>query len=104
MGLGGGSILLLYLTLFAGMGQLKAQGINLIFFLPSSAFALFLHSKQGLIDKKAALTSIMWGVPGAVLGAILAPLLGGDILRKLFAFMLLVLGIRELFPDRRKKK
>lgn len=38
MGIGGGSVFLLYLTAFAGLDQMKAQGINLVFLspLPSS--------------------------------------------------------------------
>ena len=32
LGLGGGGILILYLTLFLDMGQKQAGGINLIFF------------------------------------------------------------------------
>ena len=32
MGLGGGMILILYMTLIAGMEQLTAQGVNLLFF------------------------------------------------------------------------
>lgn len=38
MGLGGGFILVIYLTIFAQMPQLAAQGVNLIFFLPIAAF------------------------------------------------------------------
>ena len=34
MGMGGGSILILYLTLMAGVPQREAQGMNLLFFLP----------------------------------------------------------------------
>ena len=49
MGVGGGAILLLYLTAFSGMEQLKAQGINLLFFLPCAAIALLFHHKNGYI-------------------------------------------------------
>lgn len=104
LGIGGGSFLLLYLTLFAGVEQLKSQGINLIFFLPCSAVALFLHFKNKLIDKKAALASIIWGVFGVALGSLVAPWLGGEILRKIFAVLLVILGVRELFPDKSEKK
>ena len=40
MGMGGGSILILYLTLIAGVPQREAQGVNLLFFLPIGAAAL----------------------------------------------------------------
>ena len=43
MGMGGGSILILYLTLMAGVPQREAQGMNLLFFLPIGAASLWLH-------------------------------------------------------------
>lgn len=46
LGLGGGMVLILYLTLIAGTGQLEAQGINLFFFLPIAAVSLFFHTKN----------------------------------------------------------
>ena len=49
MGLGGGSVLIIYLTVFAGVKQLAAQGINLIFFLPTAAVAVFVYSKKRII-------------------------------------------------------
>ncbi len=35
MGLGGGGVLILYLTLVRDVPQLEAQGINLLFFTPA---------------------------------------------------------------------
>ena len=43
LGVGGGGILLLYLTAFTETSQLSAQGINLLFFLPVAFSALFAH-------------------------------------------------------------
>ena len=44
MGLGGGGVLIIYLTLFLGMEQGIAQGVNLIFFFPCAVFALIVFS------------------------------------------------------------
>jgi len=101
MGLGGGSILLLYLTLIAGVGQSMAQGINLMFFLPCGLVSVIFSLRSGLIDKRQALTGIALGLPGAVAGCLLAGWLGGDWLRKLFGVYMLALGLRELL--RRKE-
>ena len=48
MGLGGGGVLLLWLSLL-GMDQLTAQGVNLFFILPVGAVGLWLHRKNGLV-------------------------------------------------------
>ena len=54
-GIGGGSLLLIYLTSFAALDQHQAQGINLLYFLPAAAAALPAHHKNGLLEKKAIL-------------------------------------------------
>lgn len=99
MGLGGGSVLLLYLTLVAGVSQLTAQGINLMFFLPCALASVVFSIKSGLIAKKEALLGIAAGVPGAIAGCLLAGWLGGG-LRTLFGCYMLILGLRELFRRR----
>ena len=42
MGLGGGAVLIVYLSLFTEMGQLKSQGINLLFFVPIALIAVII--------------------------------------------------------------
>ncbi len=101
MGLGGGSILLLYLTLIAGVEQSAAQGINLMFFLPCALASVIFSLRAGLIAKKQALIGIALGLPGAVIGCVLGGWLGGVWLRRLFGVYMLALGARELL---RKKK
>lgn len=97
MGLGGGSILLLYLTLMAGMGQLHAQGINLIFFIPCALTALVLHQKRGRVPWDIVIPMIAWGLPFAFAGFALSHRLGGTFMGKVFGAFLLLLGVRELF-------
>ncbi|MGI6269134.1 MAG: TSUP family transporter [Candidatus Howiella sp.] len=101
MGLGGGSVLLIYLTLMAGTPQLEAQGINLVFFLPCAVVALLFHLKSGLL-KRRTLPCILTGLLGAALGTFLAGSVGEVLLRKLFAALLLLLGGREIFAKSAK--
>ena len=97
MGLGGGFVLLIYLTAFADTGQMEAQFINLVFFIPIGILSLYFHKRNGLIVKKAILPSVLTGVVGAIAGVILAGYLGNDVLRKIFAVFLLFIGLKELF-------
>ena len=69
LGLGGGGVLVLYLTLAAGMDQAKAGGVNLLFFLPAAAVAVVIHLRQGRIDWRAALRCLPFGVAAALLRA-----------------------------------
>lgn len=101
-GIGGGSLLLIYLTAFAGMSQHQAQGINLLYFLPAAAAALPAHKKNGLLEKKIILPAILAGLCAAACTALLANRLDTHLLRKLFGVFLLYIGLRELF--RRDKR
>ena len=50
-GIGGGTLLLLVMTLAFGVDQAAAQGINLLYFLPTAAIGLIWHRQNGLLDK-----------------------------------------------------
>ncbi len=102
MGVGGGGILLLYLTAFAGTEQLEAQGINLIFFLPAVAGAIIVHLKNGYIKWRSALVSVLFGIPGVFLGSHIAGSIDESLLRTIFALFLLVLGCKELFAKKKE--
>lgn len=96
MGLGGGSVLLIYLTLMEALPQSVAQGINLIFFLPCAAVALIFHIRAGLLRTKILLP-ILLGLLGAAAGVGLSGLIAETLLRKIFAALVLGLGIQALF-------
>lgn len=97
MGLGGGFILVVWLTLAEGVDQRAAQGINVLFFLPIALIALIMHLKNGLVNKAVVKSMILGGLIGAVVGTIGAQLIGNGLLRKLYALFLLAFGLRELF-------
>lgn len=97
LGVGGGMILILYLTIFEGMEQLTAQGINLIYFIPIAALAVIIHTKNKLIEWKKIIPAIITGVVGAVAGTYIAKLIGSPFLTKIFAVFILIIGVKELF-------
>jgi hypothetical protein len=103
-GVGGGTLLLIYLTAFAGVEQTLAQGINLLYFLPAAATALPNHIKNGYIQKKAALPAILSGLASSALAAWVATGLDVATLRKLFGVFLLYIGVSELFRREPKEK
>ena len=97
MGLGGGFILIIYLSVFKGVVQSSAGGINLLFFLPIAFVSSIIHLKNGLVEKKLVPVICLAGVAGASLGVFLMNNLDEGILRKLFAVLLIFVGVRELF-------
>ena len=97
MGLGGGFVLLIYLTAFAGVSQFEAQSINLIFFIPVAIVALIIHTKNKLVLWKDALVSIVFGIGGVFAGFYVANWIGSDLVSWGFAGVVLLTGIKELF-------
>ena len=96
-GIGGGSLLILYLTSFAGVSQVQAGGVNLLYFLFCAPSALISHIKNHLIDKKAVLLCTLAGVPTAVGASFVASAMDTGLLRRGFGILLLYIGVRELF-------
>lgn len=101
-GIGGGTLLLIYMTSLAHLDQNLAQGINLLYFLPTAASALLYHKKNGYLKKEAAWPAILWGLVGTALAAFLATSLDVEVLRKCFGVFLLFVGLHELFRKKAK--
>jgi uncharacterized membrane protein YfcA len=97
MGLGGGSILILYLTLFAGVNQVTAQGINLIFFLPIGAVATVIYLRQKKIKYKTLIPFVLGGIPSTLIAGTLVNFIETNMLRKLFGAFVLIYGLLQIF-------
>lgn len=95
-GVGGGSLLLVYMTAFAGVPQHQAQGINLLYFLPAAAAALPAHFKNGFLAVPAVLPAVCGGLAAAALAAWISTGLDTWLLRKCFGLFLLYIGFAEL--------
>lgn len=101
-GIGGGSLLMVYLTAWVSMAQTAAQGINLIYFLPTSLGALIFHIRNKKIAWRAVIPAALCGAAAAALGASLAVGLEMGLLRKLFGGFLVIVGILEFFRKPRE--
>lgn len=106
LGIGGGSLLVLWLTLIVGMEQPYARILNLMFFIPSAVITSLFRWKQGVLDFKKVLPAILAGCIAAGLSSWGVRYLDIGILKKLFGGLLLITGIRELLykPKTGKKE
>lgn len=96
LGIGGGSLLILWLTVVLAVPYPVARGINLLFFIPSALIASFFRWKQGAVKMKTILPAILWGCIAAAAASFLGPQIDLWVLKKLFGGLLLVTGLREL--------
>jgi len=103
-GVGGGTLLLVYMTAFAGVEQHTAQGINLLYFLPAGLMALPTHLKNGDVEKTALLPAVAAGLVCAALAAWWATALEVEVLRRWFGGFLIVIGISELLGRKTEKR
>ena len=97
MGFGGGSVLLLYLTLIKGIEHKSAAGTNLLFFLPCAILSTILYLKQKMIQWQNLWPLMLSSAVGAAIGSWIAMLIDTNIIRLAFGGLLLVVGFKDLF-------
>ena len=103
-GVGGGTLLLLCMTLFFGVEQRTAQAINLLYFLPTAGISLFAHRKNGYLDKAVLCAAIPTGTLCALAAAFLTTMVDSSVFRKPFGLFLLYAGLSILFEKKKNNK
>lgn len=96
LGTGGGSLLILWLTLVQNTPQEEARAINLLFFIPSALIACLFRWKQGRLDIKKVLPAIIAGSISAGIFAWFSNQWDTQLLKKAFGILLIFTGTREL--------
>ena len=103
LGIGGGSLLIIWLTVVLGTGPLAARSMNLLFFIPSALIVCFLRVKQKQLHIKPLLPAILAGCTAAGIFSWLSTTVDVEILKKLFGTVLIAAGLRELFYREKEK-
>ena len=103
MGFGGGFILIIYMTVFAGVEQVTAQGVNLLFFLPIALVSLVIHQRNRLIQWRTLLYLVPSGILGILAGTWTVNCVNVNLLQKLFASLLIFVGVKEIFHKNSEK-
>ena len=96
-GMGGGTILIFFLTIVLGIEQHIAQATNLIFFIPTSIIAIIVNLKNKNINLKLGIYIAIFGILGAIIGANIAIYTDVKYLEKLFGVFLLIIVVHEIY-------
>ena len=104
IGVGGGSLLILWLTLVLNMDPQISRGINLLFFITAAGSVSLLRLKKGSLDLKKVLPAIIAGGILAATATLLRDKIDTNLLEKLFGGLLIITGLRELTYRPRKAK
>ena len=102
LGMGGGTILITFLTCFLGISQIVAQASNIIFFVPTSIIATIVNVRNNTLKWKVAIPLVISGVIGAAAGSIIANRLNTNVLKKAFAIFLIFIVIYQIICWYRK--
>jgi uncharacterized membrane protein YfcA len=103
-GIGGGTLLLIYLSLLAGVEQHTAQGINLLYFLSAASAALISHLRNNYVDKTAVFYAAAFGMCSTALSSWVAVQTQTALLRKCFGVFLIYIALSLLFPRKKRAK
>ena len=96
MGMGGGTILIPALVLFANIDPKLAQSINLLSSIPMTIAALFIHIKNKNVEFSLVLPIAILGIVSAMGGSLLAEYLNSAVLRKCFGMFMFFIGLLEI--------
>ena len=96
-GMGGGTILILVLSIFLGVEQHIAQATNLVFFVPTSISAIIISIKSKLIEWKIGIVLVITGIIGAIIGANISAKIEVKSLKRYFGIFLAGIAIYEIY-------
>lgn len=96
-GMGGGTVLILLLSIFVNLEQHLSQGVNLVFFILTTISAIIVNIRGKFIDFKLVFQIIVFGVIGALIGSKMAMNINSENLRKYFGIFLAIIAIHEIY-------
>ena len=104
LGVGGGSLLILWLTLVLGIDSETARSINLMFFITAAGSVSFFRWRQGVLQIRVIIPAVIAGCIAAAVFSFLSQWIDQTFVKRLFGGLLLITGLRELFYRPRKAR
>ena len=101
LGVGGGGVLIVFLTFFMSMQREIAAITNLWFFIPIACFSMIIYLKRGQIDVKKSLLLASFGLIGSAIGVYLSGVIDTKILTKIFGAGLIFISVKTLFAKQK---
>ena len=102
IGVGGGSLLVLWLTVVMNMPPETTRTVNLLFFLPVAVITVCFRRRQGILNLRPLIPAIVSGCISAAACSLIAAELNTGLLKKCFGVLLILTGFRELFYKNKK--
>ena len=105
VGVGGGIIIVPSLIYFLSFSQKSAQGTSLgLLLLPVGILGVLQYYKEGHVDFRMVAIIAIGFLAGSYFGSKIALSLPQETVKKIFAILLLVIGFKMLFIDKKIKE
>ncbi len=102
VGIGGGVIIVPALVLLLGMSQHLSQGISLtLLMFPVGILGVINYYKKGYVDFRYAGLLAVGFLLGSYLGSRFSLSLSQDVVKKIFAVVMILLALKMLFSDKK---
>ena len=99
MGVGGGGLFVIFLTLCLNYGQINAQGTNLLFFIIAILASFLIHVKKRKLNWKQIFLMAIIGAIGSVIFSNLVNYVNPEIPRKMLGGLLIIGGFYSLYKS-----
>ena len=96
IGLGGGSLVVLWLNFRANLDQRIIRMVNLLFFLSSASIACYINVRKKSIPWKKILPGIAAGTFAAGICSLISSRIHDEIIRTMFGILLISAGLQQL--------
>ena len=104
LGIGGGSLLILWLTFVLKMDPFSARGIVLLFFIPAAVISSIFRWKQGTLSFTSALPAMISGCMAALLFSYISTMADPHVLDRIFGLILIAAGVREILYKKKRQE
>ena len=101
LGIGGGTVMVPFLVLAAGLTQQEANATSLLALVPTAIVGTWTLQRRGVADIKGSAVLGTLGIAGSVAGSLIALSIPSGALRVIFAVFLATVGIGMLRDARR---
>ena len=103
MGVGGGGLFVIFLTMCLNYGQIYAQGTNLVFFIIAISSSIFVHLQKRKLYFKQILVMAIIGSIGSVIFSRMVNYVNPEIPKKMLGGLLIIGGAISLYGNLFKK-
>ena len=99
MGVGGGGLFVIFLTLCLNFGQINAQGTNLMFFIIAIIASFLVHIRKRKLNINQIFIMTVIGSIGSVIFSNLVNYVNPEIPRKMLGGLLIIGGVYSIYKS-----